>query len=146
MKGEICHRENELLDALGAGFVGDELSSHVVVCVSCSELRTVAGALLDESAVAMAEAHVPSSGTMWWRMQIRKRQDAQSRAQRSLIVGQAATLLIALALVATLFGSEVVIGVREIFATIRLSTPLVIALATWVLLAPVAGWIALRQK
>ncbi|MBW3670247.1 MAG: hypothetical protein KY432_01095 [Acidobacteria bacterium] len=141
-----CHRESELVDSLGRGFVGSELEAHVENCSSCSELRLVAGALLDEHAAAMSEAHLPSSGTMWWRMQIRQRHDAQSKARQTLLAGQAVTFIVAIALIVALLGPDIVVGVREMITTIRLSTPLLIAVATWVLLAPIAGWAALRQK
>jgi hypothetical protein len=141
-----CLREDELLDALGRGFIGPELKSHVDGCPSCSELRLVAGALLDDRTEAIKEAAVPASGTMWWRMQLRRRQEAQSATRRSLLLGQAVTLSIAIVLVAALFGADLAVGVREVIVSIRLSTPLMIALATWFLLAPIAGWVAIRQK
>lgn len=141
-----CLREDELLDALGRGFIGPELTSHVDGCPSCSELRLVAGALLDDRTEAIQEAAVPAAGTMWWRMQLRRRQEAQATTRRSLLFGQAVTLSIAIALVAALFGADLAVGVREVITSIRLSTPLMIALATWSLLAPIAGWVAIRQK
>ena len=146
MSALTCHREDELLDALGRGYVGEELGAHVASCPSCAELRLVAGALLDERVQAMMEAPVPSAGTMWWRMMVRHRQEAASAARRSLLIGQAMTLVIAAALVLSFFGADVVFGVRELIDTIRLSTPLLLALATWIVAAPVAGWVALRQK
>ncbi|HYC60048.1 MAG TPA: hypothetical protein VEK79_10845 [Thermoanaerobaculia bacterium] len=142
----ICEREDELLDALGAGYVGAELESHVMSCASCSELRSVAGALLDDRAMAMMEAPVPSSGTMWWRMRLRQRQEAAATAQRTLIIGQAVTLAVAIALLVSFFGSEVAVGVREAVATIRVSTPILLAIATSLLAAPIAGWVAVRGK
>ncbi|HEX6094740.1 MAG TPA: hypothetical protein VF432_00345 [Thermoanaerobaculia bacterium] len=141
-----CPRENELLDALGRAYVGAELEAHVASCASCSELRLVAGALLDDRTQAMIEAPVPSAGTMWWRMRVRQRHEAQATARRTLLIGQAATLVIALVLVASFFGGDVASAVKHVIATIRVSTPLLLALATWVLLAPIAGWVALRQK
>jgi len=141
-----CTREDDLLDALGRGFVGEALESHVASCASCSELRVVAGALLDDRAQSMIEAPIPSAGTMWWRMRVRQRHEAQATARRTLLAGQAATLLIALVLVISFFGNDVAFAVRGLIATIRVSTPLLLALATWVLLAPIAGWVALRQK
>lgn len=141
-----CAREEELLDALGRGFVGQELDSHVTSCPSCSELRLVAGALLDDRAEAMIEAPIPSAGTMWWRMHVRRRHEAQATARRSLLIGQAATLIIALALVVSFFGADITFAVKNMVATIRLSTPLLLALAASLLGAPIAGWVALRQK
>ncbi|HEX7150393.1 MAG TPA: hypothetical protein VF618_02820 [Thermoanaerobaculia bacterium] len=141
-----CHREDELLDALQRGFIGAELDAHAASCPSCNELRLVAGAFLDDNAHAMAEAPVPSSGAMWWRMQVRQRQENVSKARRSLLIGQGATLAIALALVVAFFGGDLAVAARDMVATIRLSTPLLLAAATSLLLAPIAGWVAIRQK
>ena len=141
-----CLLEDELLDAMGRGYVNDELTAHVARCASCSELQLVAGAVLEDRREAMIEAAVPNSGTMWWRMQVRLRQEASATARRSLLIGQAATILIAIALTASLFGGEITAGVRGMIATIRLSTPLLVALSVSMLIAPIAGWVAIRQK
>lgn len=143
---EPCRREEELLDALGRGFVGPELDAHVAECSACSELRTVAGALLEDRVRAMAEAPVPSAGTMWWRMRIRQRQEAETGARRSLLVGQAVTLAIAIALVVSFFGTDLVLAARDLAVTIQLSTPLLLALVILIVVAPIAGWVALRQS
>lgn len=144
-----CEHEAELVAALGRGFVGPDLEAHVRECAACAELHTVASAFLDERADAIAEAPVPSSGTMWWRMRIRQRHEAAARVQRSLLVGQTTTLALALGLLLALFGGEVIAGVRELAVTVRLSTPLLIAVASLGLgavVAPIAGWLALRQR
>jgi predicted anti-sigma-YlaC factor YlaD len=146
MRIEACNREDDLLVALSRGYVAAELEEHVGTCQACSELRTVAGALLDERVEAMREATVPASGTMWWRMRIRQRQDAEARARRSLLVGQAMTLTVAIVLAVVFFGSDLAIVVRNGFAAVRVSTPLLLAALTWVFLAPIAGWVAIRQK
>ena len=153
MNVERCEREDELLEALGRDFIGPELESHVTACAACSDLRLVAGAFLDDRAHAMMEAPVPSSGTMWWRMRIRHRHELQARARQSLLIGQAATLAIAIALVWTFFGADVAAfgtdmaaGLRHLATTIRVSTPLLLGVATSALLVPIAGWVAIRQK
>jgi predicted anti-sigma-YlaC factor YlaD len=145
-----CPRETELLDARGAGFIGEELESHIATCAACRELRLVAGALLDERVQAMTEAMteaaLPSSGTMLWRMQMRRRQEAQSAARRSLLIGQAVTLAAAVALVFKLLGGNLAGEAVNVIASIKLSPPLLLAVATWLLAAPIAGWMLLRQK
>ena len=143
---QSCPREDELLDALGAGFIGEELESHIRTCAACGELRLVAGALLDERAQAVAEAAPPSSGTMLWRLQMRRRQEAQSAARRSLLIGQAVTLGVAVVLVFTLLGGHLASEAVNVIAWIRLSPPLLLAVAVWLLAAPIAGWLLLRQK
>jgi predicted anti-sigma-YlaC factor YlaD len=141
-----CPRENELLDALGAGFIGEELESHIRTCAACGELRLVAGALLDERVQAVTEAALPSSGTMLWRMQMRRRQEAQSTARRSLLIGQAVTLAAAVALVFTLLGGTLAGEAVNVITSIKLSTPLLLAVAIWLLAAPIVGWVLIRQK
>lgn len=141
-----CPREEELLDALGAGFIGDELESHIATCAACRELRLVAGALLDERVQAVSEAELPSSGTMLWRMQMRRRQEAQAAARRSLLIGQAVTLAASVVLVFVLLGSHLAGEAVNVIASIRLSPPLLLAVAVWLLAVPIAGWVLLRQK
>ena len=145
-QANACPREDELLDALGAGFIGDELVSHIATCAACRELRLVAGALLDERVQAVTEAALPSSGTMLLRMQMRRRQEAQAAARRSLLIGQAATLAAAVALVFTLLGGTLAGEAVNVIASIKLSRPLLLAVAAWLLAAPIAGWVLLRQK
>ncbi|HEX6084831.1 MAG TPA: hypothetical protein VF266_09925 [Thermoanaerobaculia bacterium] len=146
MNAERCQREDELLESLGRNFIGPELESHLAACTPCSELRLVAGALLDDRVQAISEAHVPSSGTMWWRMRVRLRLELEARARRSLYIGQAATLLVAIALVVSFFGSDVTTELRELVASIHISTKLLFIAATWALAVPIAGWVAIRQK
>lgn len=146
MNAARCAREDELLDALGRGFIGAELESHVAACIACGELRIVAGALLDDRVQAMNEASLPSSGTMWWRMRVRHRHEVALQARRSLLIGQAATLLIALVLVLAFFGTDLAAEARHLVTTIRFSTPLLFAAATCALVVPIAGWVVIRQK
>jgi predicted anti-sigma-YlaC factor YlaD len=145
-QANVCPREDELLEALGAGFIGEELESHIATCAACRELRLVAGALLDERVQAVAEAALPSSGTMLWRMQMRRRQEAQATARRSLLIGQAVTLAAAVVLVFTLLGGTLAGEAVNVIASIKLSTPLLLAVVIWVIAAPIAGWVLLRQK
>lgn len=146
MNANRCAREDELLDALGRGFTGADLDAHLAGCAECSELRLVAGALLDDRRDAFREAALPAAGTMWWRMQLRKRQEAQAAARRSLLIGQALTLVAAIALVGSIFGADLVVGARQVVASLRAGAPMIVAIATWILIAPIAGWVALRQK
>lgn len=149
MNVDTCVREPELLDALGRGYVGAELTEHVDACAACSELRLVAGALLDEKERTVAEAPVPSAGTMWFRMQMRRRRDAQSIARRVLVAGQAATLLVALTLVISFFGADLAAGVRhmrDVVASLHLGTWTIVGIASSLLIAPIAGWMALRDS
>ena len=144
MSAQICSREDELLDALAQGFVGAELTEHASSCASCSELQLVAGALLDARVEAIAEAPVPAAGGVWWRMRMRHRREAEATARRSLVIGQAMTLGVALTLVVVFFGADIALEARVMLSTV--STPLLLLLATLLLIAPIGGWVAIRQK
>lgn len=146
MRNELCQREDELLDALGRGFLGRELEDHIVGCAPCAELHMVAGALLDDRSHSIVEAPIPTSGGMWWRMRLRQRHDAEGKARRSLLFGQAATLSVAIALMIFFFGADLMVTAREVVSTVRFSTPLLLAILTTILLAPIAGWVAIRGK
>jgi predicted anti-sigma-YlaC factor YlaD len=146
LSAENCQRQDELLDALGRGYVGPELDAHTLSCDACGELRLVAGALLDDKSHAMSEATVPSAGTMWWRMRMRHRREAEATARRSLAIGQAVTLMIAVALAATFFGAEVKVAVQHLVGMARQNSVLLYAILTSILVAPIAGWVAIRQK
>lgn len=146
MSAVRCAHEDELLDALVRGYVDVDLAAHVAECAACSELHLVAGAVLDDRMHAIAEAPVPSAAAVWWQVQMRERQRAQMRARRSLLIGQAATLSVAIVLMLALFGTDVVSGVASMIAAIRLSTPLLLAIATTLILGPIGGVVAIRQK
>lgn len=146
MTADRCSREDELLDALGSGFVGAELDQHVASCAACADLRLVAGGLLDDRRDAMMAASIPSSGTMWFRIQLRLRRDAQSTARRSLVIGQAITVGVVLLLLGSLLGAQLAGGFFDVLASIRLSTPLLVAFILSLLVAPIAGYVAVRQK
>lgn len=141
-----CAREDELLTALGRGFLGLDLEAHLRECPSCHDLHLVAGALLDERTAAVAEARVPSAGTTWWRMRMRHRQEAQAAARRTLLVGQALSLAVAVGLLLFVFGPGLLHMVRQLASSLELSKPLLLALAALLLLAPIGGWIAVRGK
>jgi hypothetical protein len=148
-----CDREDELLDALGRGYVPAEIEAHVAGCAACSELRLVAGALLDDRAAAMLEAPIPSAGSMWWRLRVRHRHEAEAAARRSLLIGQAVTLAVAIGLVVAffgsdlaMFGSDVASTARTVVTAIRWSAPILLGAATWIIGAPIAGWVALRRE
>lgn len=137
MNALVCEREQELLDALGRGYVGDELGAHARECDACGELRIVAEALLTDRAEA-SEHPIPASGTMWWRMRVRQRNDAQTVARRALFVGQALTLIVALALVVTFFGDGIAAAGKSVIATLHIKLPVAIAAITAIVLAALA--------
>lgn len=83
---------------------------------------------------------------MWWRMQLRHRQEARAAARRALLLGQALTVAVAAALLVVLLGTELAQGVRQVVATVRVDYPLLLPLAALLLAVPIGGWLAVRRK
>lgn len=84
-----CVREQEVLDVLAArgwpSRCDDDLRQHVASCQACADLIEVARALLElsETDVAMPAA-LPPASVVWWRAQLRAREDAARAAARPL--------------------------------------------------------------
>ena len=83
-----CAREADVLDALQTSAwpecCSDGLRSHVAECQSCAALVDIVLALTDEHRTATMEASIPSSGIVWWRAQMRARQEATAVAMRPI--------------------------------------------------------------
>jgi hypothetical protein len=103
-----CLREHELLDALQTSQWPDacdaSLREHVEGCRSCSELLAVVAPLLEEQAMLVQEAAVPSSAIVWWRAQMRSRREAAEEAGRPISFVQGISLACAAGLLATALG------------------------------------------
>jgi hypothetical protein len=88
-----CTREREVIDAVATGRWPDacqeELRSHAANCRTCSDLVLVASALRDEHDLALSQVRVPPAGLIWWRAQLRTRQEAVRRAERPLTIAHA---------------------------------------------------------
>lgn len=98
-----CPREQDVIDALTTEQWPErcsaELSAHVAACDGCRDLVAMLAPLGESWASARADAHVPASGMVWWRAQMRARQEAARAAARPITVVQAIAGLAAAALV-----------------------------------------------
>ena len=164
-----CDREQDVLDALSAGRWPDrcdaDLRAHVTTCRLCTDLADVATALLDEHDSAWREARVPPSGVVWWRAQLRAREEAARAAGRPLAFIQGVAASFAVWLVVALlravpqdslsawraWGAAVVPNVTftlpdlaRLAAAVPLSLLLVIG--AWLLLAPIAIYLAVADE
>jgi hypothetical protein len=82
----------------------DNLVVHLEACDGCRDLHIVASALHDEHAVALAEAHVPSAGQVWWRAELRAHQEATALAARPITVATGIAAAAVIGLLASLTG------------------------------------------
>jgi hypothetical protein len=123
-----CPREADVLDAVAAARWPDRLppalASHVAQCAICADLAEVAHALSAEHDAAWAEAEVAPSGQVWWRAEMRAREEAMRAAARPLTV------------VDGLAGAA---AVGVLAAIVRVAWPWVSALASWPIALPMVG-------
>jgi hypothetical protein len=166
-----CPFESDVLDALASrrwpARAGEELRAHVAACASCADLAEVAGALLREEETAYSAATVPTAATVWHRAQIRAHQDAVRAAARPLgfVQGLAFACAIAALIAAGLWGLPILQAAMPDLASLRgairlpsmpafdpdatalfSNTTLMVAVAVWAVLAPIALFVALRDS
>jgi hypothetical protein len=87
-----CSREQEVIAAVVSHRwperAGTLLRAHVASCDICRDVAEVAGAFGDDQDAAWQMVRVPSAAHMWWRLQMRARQDAARAALRPIAVVQ----------------------------------------------------------
>jgi hypothetical protein len=164
-----CQFEPELLDAIATRRWPDraeaQLREHVAHCGLCSDVAEIAGAFFEDRDCARVEAVVPSASAVWWRAQIRAREEAARVAARPLLVFQAlATVVVAIVAVVLapaasswIRGSLAALGAAEFWALPRdvslswilsaaaYTTLPLLAVGVSVVLAPVLVYLALDE-
>ena len=87
-----CSREQDVIDALSSGRWPERapggLPAHVASCQICSDTLAVASLVLADRDDPAVDPHIPSSAVMWWRAQMRARQEAAREAARPIAVAQ----------------------------------------------------------
>ena len=158
-----------MLDALSARRWPErcdaDLRAHVASCAICADLVDVATALLDDHEVAWGDAHVPPSGVVWWRAQLRARDEAARAAARPLAFIQGVAASVAVWLVVALVRAvppaylstwrawvaglvpDITVRMPDM-ASVTGAVPLsiLVLLAAWLLLAPVAIYFAVVDE
>jgi hypothetical protein len=166
MRGE-CPRSADVAAALMAGGLSggcpdDDVRCHLEACQPCADLALVIAALRAERAKDRLQAPVPSAGLVWWRAQLRQRQQAARMATAPVTALHLLTLAFGLALaVALAWWASGSIGAGALVLHARsipawLSSPstvspalvrygLGLAASAWLVLAPVAVYLVLRR-
>lgn len=154
----VCERERDVLDAVAANRWPDRLSSdlsaHVAGCAVCTDLASVAHAFTEDYETALKHVRLPSAGLVWWRSEIRARQEAIRAAGRPItylqLITGACGVGIALGLLARSgLGSWVGRGAIELWEALA-SQPLLLplfclAIGVLVILGSVALYLVLSD-
>ena len=154
-----CPRESDVLDALASQRwpqrVETELVDHVAACQVCQDVLVVAAAMRDDRDAAWQEASLPSSGQVWWRAEMRARQEAIREASRPITVAYAVAALAAFVVVAVAawFAWPVTHDFVASLASTPKSTldspltlPLMLAVGAFLIVAPVALYLVLSDE
>jgi hypothetical protein len=80
MKSLHCEHESDVARAARTGFWPDALQQHAETCSSCAQTRTVAAALLEESASIRAINRPPDAAHTWIEARRRMRLHLRHRA------------------------------------------------------------------
>jgi hypothetical protein len=149
-----CPQEQETVAIVQAGRwpdgCDDAMRTHLGACSTCAEIVRVGSLITADYHASLRRAHVPASGAVWWRMQRRTRQEAIRTASRVITIVQA---------IAVAAGVAVAIGIlvatsrafsfspAEVSRTVlaQWGVPVIIALASWLALAPVAVYLAVSK-
>jgi hypothetical protein len=89
-----CSREPDVLEALTDGRWPDrvdrDLREHAASCAVCADLVAVVRPLMNEQSPELwaQQPQIPSSGVMWWKAQMRARQEKAREAARPITVAQ----------------------------------------------------------
>jgi hypothetical protein len=149
-----CPLEQETLAIVHAGRWPDSCDeasrTHIDACPVCGDIVRVAALVANDYQSSLRTARVPASGLIWWRTQRRMKQDAARAASRVITIVQAIAVA---AGVAVAMGIIVATSRAFAFAPSDLprtllaqwGIPLLIALAAWLALAPVAVYLAVSK-
>ena len=149
-----CPQENETLLLVQAGRWPDgcdeAMRAHTAACPTCADIVRVGSLIAADYHASLRTSYVPASGVVWWRMQRRARQEAIRTASRVITVVQAIAVAAGVAvaigiLAATSRAFSFGAGDLSKAVLAQWSIPLIIALASWLALAPVAVYLAVSK-
>jgi len=104
MKTRTCPLEGDVVAAVLAGSLPDELRSHAQDCASCSEVARLATLVHADYAREVRAARVPTAGVVWLRAQIRAREEAARAAARPIVLTQAIAIAALIGLLVSVAG------------------------------------------
>jgi heme A synthase len=161
VKAIECPRESDVLDAVASARwphrVTQELADHVASCGICTDVVVVAEAMRSDHDAIWQQADIPSSGQVWWRAEMRARQEAIRQASRPITIAQGVAALVVLAF-ATVTGWFAWTWIAHQTPTFKfanvsaqalaspLAASLVVALCALVVIAPVALYLVLSDE
>jgi len=107
----VCPREREVAELLRLGqwphAVSPELRAHRAACRACSELVLVTQSFQQARAAAAAATPLQSAGALWWRAQLRRRNEAIERINKPILGAQIFAFVVTVAVAAGVLAWQV---------------------------------------
>jgi hypothetical protein len=164
-----CPHESDVLTAVYTRRWPDRadeaLRAHVATCEICRDLAAVSSAFEEECDDARGRVPVPDSRLVWWRAQLRARQDAARTVVRPITVAQAVALAVTVGVLGAVFGATAPWfqnGLRaagalfsswtlpavpsSVMATLTGQWTLLVGATLALVLAPIAVYLAVRDE
>jgi predicted anti-sigma-YlaC factor YlaD len=163
-----CERSSDVVAAAIAGELSHaadtELRRHLAECEACRDLALVVSALRGERDRVRRVAPAPSAGLVWWRAELRERQEAERRAAAPVTLVHAAAFIAVLAIAVVSFStfahlpwtawladflptlptwSETSQALADLSPVLRWA--LALGATAWLILGPVALYLTLRR-
>ena len=149
-----CLQERETLAIVHAGRwpdgCDDTSRAHINACAICGDIVRIGALIANDYQAGVRRSRVPNSGLIWWRMQRRAKEEAVRNASRVITIVQAIAVAAGVAvaigiLVAT--GRAFSLSPADVSRAMlaQWGLPLLIALAAWLALAPVAVYLAMGK-
>jgi len=93
MKIMECPREQDVMSRVASGQWpdggSDELRAHIATCAICTDVLEVARAVHENCEGAKSNAQIPPASLVWWRAELKARQEAMRAASRPMTLVQA---------------------------------------------------------
>ena len=118
-------------------------------CPECGPLVALAEQIRREFAGTLPQAHVPTPEIVWWRAQMRAREDAARTAARPIVFTQALAVAALIGLLVSVVGRLTLpamswAGFPALPAGLPV-VPIALAAACWIIIAPAALYFAFSR-
>ena len=152
-----CRFETAVLEEIEAGRWSSsspsELRAHVESCPVCADVALVAAEMRAADGAPTAPVALPSAGQVWWRAELRARNEAAQLAQRPLIAVQVVAAVVAVLGLATglrwlapnawgWLSQTAGVALTQEMGTWSLL--LILSIGFWVVVAPIAIYMVVR--
>jgi hypothetical protein len=111
-----CPREAEVKTLLNSGHwphaCPAELRAHAAACTACANQVLITQAFRETRAISAHAAQLPPPGVLWWRAQLRRRNEAVERIGKPIFGAQVFAIAITLVIAAGVVLSQARYGLR----------------------------------